>query len=276
MAQCTVRLRKVPTKRVVAGRQKLLLTSDFGSMIGLDVSDTVVQTMGCELRDQESLGNEPTNLQINNGRGPQLVRTSIRPGTPGTKPSTLVFKATAFFGRADEMKKAAAEAYRMLRMVTRMLTGTAKQNFRVFVGRVGEDSPGRELGIGGVGISALNKVDLDADSTVSFVGPLTTYGRKLYWNPKGGKTVVRRLPGTRAASRKLGLKLTGGFIGSATMHQDVKKRLRRKNVARAFSVSDPFYIIPSGDIVGTKPETMKRPLRMPAITIQLKGRGRLR
>jgi len=275
MAQCTVRLRKVPTKRKVAGRQKLELASDFGELVGLDISDTIVQLFSCELKEQERLENDPTNITINGGSGPQNIRTNVTIGYK-SKSSNLVYKATAFFSRAEEMKAAAFEAYKMLLTLTRQRTGLAKNNYAIYVGRVGKDTPGKFQGLGIGSIASIDGNTLDADNTISVVGPLTTYGRKLYWNPRGGKTVNKRFGGSRKAKELLGIDPKSFFIGSATIHGDVKKRLRGKKVARAFSVSDPFYFISPRRIVGTYPETMDRPLRMPAITIQLKGRGRIR
>lgn len=278
MAQCEVKLRPHPTKKSTAGKQIKLLTSDFGKMIGLDISDTVVQTMACELRDQESIGNKPTHLLINNGRGSQKVRTELRLATPRRQrgdPGALVFKAQAFFGRPQEMRQAAADAFRMLRELTRIRSGLAKQNYHIFVGTVTSDTVGKYVGQSSAGIMALRSVELTDQSTVSIVGPLTTYGRKLYWNPVGGKTVVKRFPGTRYASRNLGISIRGGFKGTETIHTDVKKRMRRKAKWKALSISDPFYVISPRRIKGTYPETMKRPLRMPAITIQVKKAGKL-
>lgn len=294
MAQCQIRLRDHPHKKSTAGKGFKQLSSDFGplysfdgshknSLIGLDISDAIAQITECEIKQQEAIGNNPTHITINGGKGPQRIRSVVSVGGK-TKPSALVFKTQTIFGDPKEMVDAARDAYILLRSLTRMSsltrmkTGAAVQNYMFYVGRVGKDGPGKRIGKGFSGFSALKGVDLDDRSTVSIIGPLTPYGRKLYWNPKGGKTKVKRFPGTRAASRKLGVRITGGFIGTHTMHNDVKQRMQRKAAWKAFSIGDPFFVIPPSDIWGFSRDinTMERPLRMPSITIQMKKRGRLR
>lgn len=289
MAQCAVKLRNHPTKVAKAGKSFKLLSSDAGplfsatgahkkSLIGLDISDAIVQTMACELREQESLNNKPTNLIINNGRGSQKVRNNFR--LVSSRPQlgdtgTLVFKASAYFGRAEEMIKAASDAYVLLRSLTRKRSGLAVGNYAFYVGEAGNDSPGRYIGKGIAGAGALKGEEINSATSLTIIGPLTTYGRKLYWNPAGGKKVTKRFPGTRNASRKLGVRIKGGFIGTETIHTDVKKRMRRKVKYKALSFSDPFYEVSAGHIKGTGVSTMGKPLRMPAITVQMKKQGRL-
>lgn len=275
MAQCAVRLRKHPTKKSTSSRQKFLLTKDIGKITAQDISDTIAQTFVCAVEEQEKLDNPPTNIVLNNRPGLKLV--TIR----GSGAQSLIYKASAYFGRPDEMRDAAIEAYRLLRVITRIQTGpdkkdpVAKNNFHVFVGKVGADGPGKYLGQGSTGLFAISR-ELTSESTVSIVGPLTTYGRKLYWNPSNNKTIKKRFANTKAVRKELKLSIRGGFIGTDTMHSQVKKKMRRQAKWKAFSISDPFYIISPRRIVGSGIQTMKRPLRMPAITVQVKKGGRIR
>lgn len=259
MATCDIKLRKHPTKKATALKTHLLL--DMDEILFQDVSDAVMQVADCELRAQEAQGNEATNLFINNRPVTQFQRGRV------SSAKQYIYRARMLFGKADQLVDAALEAMQLLRTLTRIKTGQAVQSYHIFLGNTGSNSPGTELGIGISGIiEARGKVT--DNSVISIIGPNTIYGRKLYWNPRGNKTVARRLARSSIPGAKVVLQSkTGGYRGSATIHRDVKKRMQRSIKWKALSIGDPFYVMPGFKIVGDK--------RVPAISITLKASGRI-
>lgn len=261
MATCRINLRTHPTKKATALRSHKLL--DMDEILFQDVSDAVLQVADCELREQQSKKNEPTNLFLNNrpvGSFPVRLRNSSK--------GQYIFRARMLFGHSDQLVAAALDAMQLLRTLTRIDSGKAVQSYEIYLGNTGTSSnPGVRVGTGISGILDLKKRKLTKHSMVSLIGPNVIYGRKLYWRPAGGKTLAKRLataPGIKVLLK--GTK-TGGYRGSATIHRDVKKRMARSVKWKALSFGDPFYVMSGFKIVGDK--------RVPAISITLKAAGRI-
>jgi len=259
MATCDIKLRKHPTKKATALRSHLLL--DMEKILLQDVSDAVLQVADCELREQEGLNNKATNLFINNRPVTQFQRGRL------SSAKQYTFRARMFFGQTTQLVDAALEAMQLLRTLTRIKTGAAVQAYHIFLGNTANTSnPGQDMGIGISGIIGLREL-VTENSMISIIGPNTIYGRKLYWNPAGGKTLAKRLPTTPKIKVLLKGTKTGGYRGSATIHRDVKRRMSRSTKWKALSFGDPFYVMPGFKIIGDK--------RVPAISIMLKASGRL-
>ena len=258
MATCDIKLRKHPTKKATALRSHLLL--DMKDILAQDVSDAVLQVADCELAAQERDGNDATNLFLNNRPVTQFQRGRL------SSAKQYVFRARMLFGQTTQIVDAALEAMQLLRTLTRIKSGRAVQAYHIFLGNTANTSnPGRDMGVGISGIIGLRDL-VTENSMISIIGPNTIYGRKLYWNPAGGKTLAKRLPSAPGIKVVLNTK-TGGFRGSATIHRDVKKRMSRSTKWKALSIGDPFYVMPGFKIIGDK--------RVPAISIMLKASGRL-
>lgn len=260
MASCKINLRVHPTKKATALRSHLLL--DMDKILLQDVSDAVLQVANCELREQEQSGNKSTNIFLNNRPvGSFPIR---RTGTTGQ----FVYRARMLFGSATQLVDAALETMQLLRTLTRIKSGAAVQAYAIYLGNTGNTSnPGSFMGYGISGIIAVRSL-VTSNSMVSIIGPNVIYGRKLYWNPAGGKTIAKRLPRVRGLGAKVTLNTSsGGYRGSATIHRDVKKRMARSVKYKSLSFGDPFYVMPGFKIIGDK--------RVPAISITLKASGRL-
>ena len=258
MASCEIKLRKHPDKKATALRSHLIL--DMEHVLLQDISDAVVQVAECELQEQRRQGNEPTNMFINNRPiGSVEIR---RAGSAGQ----FVYRARMLFGEPTQIVNGALEAMELLRTLTRIQSGTAVQSYAIYLGNTANtSSPGTFMGNGISGIVALRDL-VTENSMISIIGPNTIYGRKLYWNPAGSKTVAKRLPTVRGLKVKLSTS-SGGYRGSATIHRDVKKRMSRRTKWKSLSFADPFYAMPGFKIIGDK--------RVPAISITMKASGRL-
>lgn len=262
MATCDIKLRTHPTKKATALRSHLLL--DMEQILYQDVSDAVLQVADCELKAQESIDNDATNIFINN----RPVNNFQRGRFSSSK--QYVFRARMLFGATSQLVDAALEVMQLLRTLTRIRSGAAVQSYHIFLGNTANTSnPGRDMGRGISGLIGDNGLrdQVTENSMISIIGPNTIYGRKLYWNPAGGKTIAKRLPTAPGIKAILKGTKTGGFRGSATIHRDVKKRMARSVKWKALSFSDAFYVMPGFKIIGDK--------RVPAISIMLKASGRL-
>lgn len=261
MATCRINLRKHPTKKATALKTHLLL--DMDKILAQDISDAVLQIANCELHEQEGLKNNPTHIFLNNrpvGHFP--VRRT------GSTTGQFLFRARMLFGTTTQIVDAALEAMQLLRTLTRVKTGAAISSYHIYLGNTANtSSPGNLMGFGIDGIYGLRDL-VTSNSMISILGPNVIYGRKLYWNPAGGKTIAKRLPRSRGlgATVKLATR-SGGFRGSATIHRDVKKRMARSSKWKSLSFADPFYVSAYSDIIGDK--------RVPAISITAKAAGRL-
>ena len=260
MATCTTRLRKHPTKRATALKSHFVL--DIKDVLLQDVSDIIAQVTNCEIEQQRKLDNKVTNTFVN-GK-PQGSSKIVR----SSKGGYFIFKTRAIFGSPTQIHDAALKAYQLLRTLTRFKSGAAVGSYHIYLGNTANTgNPGTFIGTGISGINAAAD-QLSERSMLSIVGPNVIYGRRLYWNPVGGKTVAKRLANPRI--RGLSVKLattTGGYRGSATIHRDVKKRMGRNVKFKSLSFGDPFFVMAHTDIIGDR--------RVPAITIMPKAAGRL-
>ena len=260
MATCRTNLRKHPTKKSTALRSHLVL--DIKDVVLQDISDIVTQVTNCEIAQQKQLGNKVTNTFVN-GRPSGLETIRRQSGT-----GFYVFKTRAVFGAPSQIVEAAKKAYELLRTLTRFKTGAAVGSYNVYLGNTANTgNPGTFMGTGLTGIFSI-KDKVSQNSMVSIIGPNVIYGRKLYWNPKGNKTVAKRLPNPRIRGLTVKLATTsGGYRGSATIHRDVKKRMARNVRFKSLSFGDPFFVMWHTNIIGDR--------RVPAITIMPKAAGRL-
>ena len=259
MAICDIKLRKHPTKKATALRSHLLL--DMKDILYQDVSDAVLQVADCELRQQENIDNDATNIYINNRPVTNFQRGRL------SSAKQYVFRARMLFGKTTQMVDAALDTMQLLRTLTRIKTGKAVQSYHIYLGNTANTSdPGRNMGVGISGIIGLRD-QITENSMISIIGPNTIYARKLYWNPQGGKTIAKRLPTAPGIKVLLKGTKTGGYRGSATIHGDVKKRMARSVKWKALSFTDPFYVMAGFKIIGDK--------RVPAISIMMKAAGRL-
>jgi len=257
---CKINLRTHPTKKATALRSHLIL--DMKDILLQDISDAVIQVADCELKAQERAGNNATNIFLNNRpTGSIPIR---RTGSGGQ----YIYRARILFGKTQQLVDAALEAMQLLRSLTRIKSGSAVQSYHIYLGNTANTSdPGSFVGTGISGIISL-RGQVGDNSMVSIIGPNVIYGRKLYWNPAGGKTIAKRLAPSRGlgAVVKLATK-SGGYRGSATIHRDIKKRMSRSVKYKTLSFGDPFYVMYNTNIIGDK--------RVPAISITLKSSGRL-
>lgn len=257
---CNIKLRKHPTKKATALRSHLLL--DMEQILLQDVSDAVLQIADCELGAQERIDNKATHLFLNNRPVNKFQRGRINSA------KQYVFRARMLFGITSEIVDAAVNAMQLLRTLTRIDSGDAVKSYQIFLGNTANtQDPGKYVGTGISGIIELRD-QVTENSMISIIGPNVIYGRKLYWNPAGGKTFLKRLFRVRGLGATVKLATTsGGYRGSATIHRDVKKRLARNPKWKALSFGDTFYVMGSMKIIGDK--------RVPAISIMPKASGRL-
>lgn len=141
-----------------------------------------------ELREQQSLGNKPSQIIVDNR---PVGERSINDAKRHIK---------LRFMDVEQLIKAVTEVYRVLLSVTRIQMPAkdaivARKNFHLFI-------EGKDVGLLPTAIAKLSTANLTQDSVVRVVGPLVPYGRKLFWNPVGTspRMQFRRYQSTRRQS----------------------------------------------------------------------------
>lgn len=151
MDNYTVRLREVPTTKDL---QKFMVT-----VPPQDLVDTLRQVAVHEIAQEATQGSKPSAIIVD-----------------GTTQGVIFAqrRIQAIYGDAGELAAAMHEAFDLMRRLTRFKTGRARASYRLVLnGHV----VGDESAVDRVAVRMTSR-----DSAV-IVGPLTIYGRKLYWNP---------------------------------------------------------------------------------------------
>ena len=158
--------RRTPkTKRVV--KNSFVAIVPDATFLG----DAVQKIAASEIKAQMKIGNNPKNLIIDN---------------KDYKPfNQAEFRVTALFTDARIIAMAAFQVIKELRSVTRKLSGLARSSFEIWTVEDYSD-PGRyRVNAQNASINTLEKLanTLPPTGRIVIAGPMTDYGRKLYWNP---------------------------------------------------------------------------------------------
>ena len=158
--------------RVVRG----ITTEGFATIIpNLELlGETVQRISAVEIMKEVKKGNQPQNLIVDN-----------RKSKPFNKAD---FRVVALFGDPRAIANATVNVLRELRNYTRKKSGTAKGSYELWKVDHAKD-PGKMLysNATNLSVSIIEKwaASLPPFGKLVIVGPMTDYGRKLYWNPLG-------------------------------------------------------------------------------------------
>jgi len=229
-------------------------------VVPADLQRTLQSVFLDALNEQKGIGNKPTGISIDGGRGDLL---------------NVKRRAQAFFTNEGRIAEALREAWRMLVEKTRIrdpsgyrwqqkgkaAPGLARGSYGLYHNgiKVGDES----------GIDTLAKKMAIGD-WASIVGPGTAYGRKMYWLPTTGRK-IRKKRGQVIQRAKKGVERVVLYTTyTEPIHRFVKRKLRLR--FRDLVISDkwvPLFHFHAG-LSTDKPRFGER---WPAISIAVRRGG---
>lgn len=216
------------------------------------LGDTVQKIAAHEIKREIDKGNPPQNLIVDN-----------RDNKPFNKAD---YRVTAIFANSDDIAEAAETAIITLKALTRTLMGHALGSYQIWVSHSFKDS-GTLAHNGTPNLTTLKSIAATLplkQGRLIIVGPLTDYGRKLYWNPASKRTLkgrARKVAAYDADSGKTNL-LAGRR--STNMRDLAVPRIKRRHKG----------VVVVGRWV--KQRNLNGDDRWPGIAIGLKTKGRTR
>ena len=206
--------------------------------------------------------------EIKNGNPVQNLIVDNRDSKPFNQ---ATFRVTALFSDPKVVAIATMEVIRVLKDLTRKKTRTARRSYQLWMVKDKSD-PGRMLinnaALASVGVIEKFAAALPLYGRLVVVGPMTDYGRKLYWNPKGNfKGRARYKIGYEESGRLS--RINAKYIAGERSKRDTNMRdLVLGRVKRKY---------PGTLIIGRWVEdlTINGDNRWPGIAIGIKSKGRL-
>lgn len=207
-----------------------------------DLRAALRQISAFEIEQQRAAGNTPSAIIVDGTR--KSIAEAMR-------------RVVALFGDTSQIAAAVHEAFRLLRDLTRQKSGTARGSYRLLL---------NDHAVGDEGATDRVVPRMTNRDNVEIIGPLTAYGRKLYWNPRRGgdaprSRIMRKQRGTyREGLTKGKVKVYVRY--REPMHATVVRLLSRKY--RALTIREAWINTPLFAGVGSDSAA-------PAIMIRFKA-----
>lgn len=244
-------------------------------------SGVTVKTLAAAFPGEEDLGEavqivaaNEIQFQIKNKNPPKNLIVDNRNSKPFNQAD---FRIVALFSDPQTIAIAAREVVRILQQHTRKLTGRARGRYELWSVDHYKDKGKMLYGNAAslsVGILTRWAANLPPEGKLVIVGPMTDYGRKLYWNPLG-KTSDYKYEGR--ARYRIGYETPSGKLSRINARLIPGERAKKSTNMRDVAI---------GKLRGRFPELLFQGRwvndlvvngdnRWPGISIGFKSKGRL-
>lgn len=186
-----------------------------------DLRATLRQVSAFEIAEQIRAGNKPSAIIVDGTR--KSIDDAMR-------------RVVALFGDTSQIAAALHEAFHLLRLLTRVRTGRARGAYRLLL---------NDRAAGDEASADRTASRMTSRDNATILGPLTAYGRKLYWNPAGGKDApkTRKRKKVRGEYRTLGGARIKVLVSTRDpIHVTVARILSRKY--RALTIKEVWIDTP--------------------------------
>lgn len=214
-----------------------------------------------EAKGQSKLNNPVSNIVVD--------------GSKSKSPRQVQKRIQLFFVDYSIVGEAAFEMYRVLHSLTRKKTGRARASYEFRIVKGIGDETGRRIG-NAKSVSKTRLVEeaklLERHERIVVVGPLTDYGRKLYWNPKN-RTVRGKEVAYKKRARTI-LNVEANVRGKGNEKDGYNQSLifiALRRVRRRFPGVQFTERWVKGDSVGTS----RGKDRWPGVAVRANQKGRL-